>query len=191
MGPKTQIQPIAKSAIAFRRDAVLNETRAPGCKALRLGTPTQGSARMTLARAAVVSSLFMLLAGSPSFSATAVEEIPRNLSCKFETGNTWTYEAGKFQSAPPSALSLEIQDINLEAQAAKLIDGEKPAGTLRIVRALNANHFLEVANEGFLNLTTIYDLDTATGNYPAVHSRHFGLMGQPIFAQYAGFCKAK
>ncbi len=146
---------------------------------------------VTMARAVILASLLAVAVGCASFAASAGDEIPSQFSCKFEMGNTWTYEAGKFQSAPPAALSLEIQDINLEGQAAKLIDGEKPAGTLRIVRALNANHFLEVANEGFLNLTTIYDLDTATGSHPAVHSRHFGLMGQPIFAQYAGFCKAK
>lgn len=59
---------------------------------------------------------------------------------------------------------------------------DKPSGKLRIVRALNANSFLEVVDEGFLNLTTIYDLDPATGTYPAVHSRHFGVIGQPVFA---------
>ena len=61
----------------------------------------------------------------------------------------------------------------------------------KIVRAINANHFLEVMNEGFLNLTTVYDKDATTGAYPAVHSRHFGLMGQPVFAQYAGTCTPK
>ncbi len=146
---------------------------------------------VAMARAVILTSFLAFAAASASFPVSAAEESPAQFSCKFEMGNTWTYESGEFQSAPPAALSLEIQDINLEGQAAKLIDGEKPAGTLRIVRALNANHFLEVANEGFLNLTTIYDLDTATGSHPAVHSRHFGLLGQPIFAQYAGFCKAK
>ena len=60
-----------------------------------------------------------------------------------------------------------------------------------LVRALNANSFLEVANEGFLNLTTVYDRDATSGTYPAVHSRHFGIIGQPVFGQYAGTCKAK
>ena len=146
---------------------------------------------MIMARAVTLAGLLAVAAGSASIPVLAAEESPAQFSCKFEIGNTWTLEAGKFQSAPPATLSLEIQDINLDGQAAKLIDGEKPAGTLRIVRALNANHFLEVANEGFLNLTTIYDLDSSSGSYPAVHSRHFGLMGQPFFAQYAGFCKAK
>ena len=60
-----------------------------------------------------------------------------------------------------------------------------------MVRALNANHYLEVAQEGFLNVTTVYDLDPATNSRPAIHSRHLGLLGQPIFAQYAGFCTAR
>jgi len=45
--------------------------------------------------------------------------------------------------------------------------------------------------EGFLNVTTIYDKDEAKGAYPAVHSRHFGLLGQPIVSQYEGYCEAK
>ena len=40
-------------------------------------------------------------------------------------------------------------------------------------------HFLEAANEGFIDLTTIYDKDEAKGAYPAVHSHHFAILGQP------------
>ena len=40
-----------------------------------------------------------------------------------------------------------------------MTDGREKPGALKIVRAINANHFLEVVNEGFLNLTTIYDKD--------------------------------
>lgn len=132
-----------------------------------------------------------LFAGSVPFAAGAAEEGPKHLACTFETGHTWSYEAGKFQSAAPAPLKFEIDAINLEGQSARLVVDGKPAGALRIVRALNANHFLEVANEGFLNLTTIYDADAATGLMPGVHSRHFGIIGQPVFAQYAGTCAAK
>lgn len=119
----------------------------------------------------------------------SAEEAPAKLVCRFETGHVWSYEAGKFSNSAPSPLMFEIDNIDLEGQSAKLIIEGKEAGKLRIVRALNANHFLEVANEGFLNLTTIYDADPATpGVQPAVHSRHFGLLGQPMFAQYAGTC---
>ena len=89
-------------------------------------------------------------------------------------------------------LTFEITEVDLDGQSARLLtDGHDNPGTLKIVRAINANHFLEVVNEGFLNLTTVYDKDPATGAHPAVHSRHFGLLGQPVFAQYAGSCTAK
>jgi len=130
----------------------------------------------------------VLMATVPALGA---EDTPTHYVCAFDQGYIWSYEAGRFTSEPPSALTLEIADINLEGQSATLVMDAKKSATLRIVRALNANHFLEVANEGFLNLTTIYDLDAANGVYPAVHSRHFGLLGQPVFAQYAGTCKAK
>ncbi|MCB1485014.1 MAG: hypothetical protein KDJ17_09000 [Hyphomicrobiaceae bacterium] len=125
-------------------------------------------------------------------SAQSVQAAESKLFCRFETGYVWTYEGGKFSSSPSAPLAFEIDDVDLDAQSAKLIIEGKDAGQLRIVRALNANHFLEVANEGFLNLTTIYDADPANPDVqPAVHSRHFGLLGQPMFSQYAGTCTHK
>ena len=124
--------------------------------------------------------------------ARAQEEGPKGFRCTFETGSSWSYAGGAFKTKAPAPLAFEITDVDLEGQSAQLVpaEGEKP-GSLKIVRAINANHFLEVVNEGFLNLTTIYDKDPETGKYPAVHSRHFGVLGQPVFAQYAGFCTAK
>jgi hypothetical protein len=117
------------------------------------------------------------------------QEMPKTLSCSFTGGATWSYEEGGFQSKAPSPLSFSIGDIDLEKQLAtiKTAPDAKP-GKLSVVRAINANHFLEVVNEGFLNLTTVYDKDAKSGKYPAVHSRHFGLLGQPVFGQYTGFC---
>lgn len=115
------------------------------------------------------------------------------ISCVFETGSAWGYGKGKFKTKAAEPLKFEITDIDLEGQTAHLVtDGQKKSdGTLKIVRAINANHFLEVVNEGFLNLTTVYDTDPETGQRPAVHSRHFGVVGEPVFAQYAGFCTEK
>lgn len=111
--------------------------------------------------------------------------------CEFARGTSWSYENGAFQSKAPAKLAFEISEIDLEGQSARLSVPGQGAGKLRIVRAINANHFLEVVNEGFLNLTTVYDKDPATGQHPAVHSRHFGLVGQPVFAQYTGFCRPR
>ncbi len=133
--------------------------------------------------------LLAALAGSAP--ALAEDDFPKHFLCDFNQGYSWTYDSGKYQPAPPADLSFEIGSIDLDRQTAALILEGKPANGLKIVRAINANHFIEVVNEGFLNLTTIYDRDAATGKFPAVHSRHFGLFGQPVFAQYAGNCVPK
>jgi hypothetical protein len=124
-------------------------------------------------------------------TALAQEDFPKHFACDFNTGSSWTYDNGKYKSVAAADLAFEIGSIDLDRQTASLILDGKPANGLKVVRAINANHFIEVVNEGFLNLTTIYDLDPATGKYPAVHSRHFGLFGQPVFAQYAGTCVPK
>lgn len=152
-------------------------------------------ARATLSKAtmrpwALCASVALLAhAGSVAFAEEA--GAPTTLSCRFDAGHTWTLENGAFTEAKPSPLAFSIAAINLEKQSAQLILDDGKTGTLRVVRALNANSFLEVAQEGFLNLTTVYDKDATSGTYPAVHSRHFGLLGQPMFAQYAGTCTAK
>ncbi len=130
----------------------------------------------------------------PSSDSRQTGEMTINdvLACTFSKGTATSYEAGAFSAKPASALAFRVSKIDLEGQSAELAglpDGNPVA--VRIVRAINANHFLEVVNEGFLNLTTIYDKDPATGIYPAVHSRHFGLLGQPVFAQYSGTCRSE
>ena len=87
-------------------------------------------------------------------------------------------------------LAFGITAIDTTAQTADL-KTESGMGQLRLVQAVNAMHFLEVVIEGFLHITTIYDKDEAKGAHPAVHSRHFGVLGQPIVTQYQGFCEAK
>lgn len=150
---------------------------------------TLTSTSATFATLAMV--LFLGAAGGLSPARAASETLPA-LSCSFKAGAAWAYTAGNYTSAPPEPLGFDIEGVDLEGQTARLSIGGKPVGNpLRVVRALNANHFLEVAQEGFLNVTTIYDLDPATGSRPAIHSRHLGVEGQPIFAQYAGFCTAK
>lgn len=119
----------------------------------------------------------------------AADDNPGNLVCSFKEGASWTYDAGKFHSKASNPLSFSIGDIDLEKQTATIkVQPDAAPGKLSVVRAINANHFIEVVNEGFLNLTTVYDKDAATGTYPAVHSRHGGVLGSPVFGQYTGFC---
>lgn len=123
-------------------------------------------------------------------SPASAQETPKGYACTFSRGASQAYVKGRYRSRAAKALSMEIGAIDLDGQRADLVtpDGK---GTLRIVRALGANHFLEVVAEGYLNMTTIYQRDERHGVFPAVHSRHFGLFGEPLIAQYTGTCKAK
>ena len=137
---------------------------------------------------AAAAGLGVLISGAALAEATP----PVAYACEFKDGASWSFDAGAFKSAPSSPLTFDIEKIDLEGQTAVLKSTSGTGnGSLRIIRAINANHFLEAVAEGFLNLTTVYDMDASSGLYPAVHSRHFGLLGQPVFAQYSGFCRAK
>ncbi len=117
---------------------------------------------------------------------------PSGFACEFKAGTSTSFEAGAFAAKPAAPLAFQLSKIDLEGQSAELATGDaaKPVN-VRIIRAISANHYLEVVNEGFLNLTTVYDKQPGSEVYPAVHSRHFGLVGQPVFAQYTGTCTAK
>jgi hypothetical protein len=120
----------------------------------------------------------------------AAADEPKAYSCSFSVGLARVYEKGHFVTEPAAPLAFGIEAIDLAAQSADL-RMEHGIGHLKIVRAVNAMHFLEVVTEGFLNVTTVYDRDDARGVYPAVHSRHFGLLGEPIVSQYEGYCEAR
>jgi hypothetical protein len=139
--------------------------------------------RTTLAAAAVA----MLELGTAS--ARAADATP-GFMCSFKTGTTLSYSNAKYRRTIAKPLSFEIGAIDLDGQKAELVT-PKGRGALRVVRAINANHYLEVVAEGFLNITTVYDMDPKAKAHPAVHSRHFGLFGEPVIAQYHGFCSPK
>lgn len=138
---------------------------------------------------AIFVAAFGVIWGAGAGSAVRADEISRGLACVFPAGTVSTYAQGGFANQPAARLAFDLAEIDVERQSAQLVASPGAApGSVRIVRALNANHFLEVAGEGFLNLTTVYDKDAVTGGHPAVHSRHFGLLGQPVYAQYTGTC---
>jgi hypothetical protein len=130
-----------------------------------------------------------LIATPVAMTPALAQDTPKALTCTFKTGTSTTYAKGKFQARRAKPLSFGVADIDLEGQKATLVTTAGGKGNLRVVRAINANHFLEVVTEGFLNITTIYDKDPVTGAWPAVHSRHVGILGQPVVAQYTGFCR--
>ena len=136
------------------------------------------------ARILLALTVVLGLAGS------AAADEPKGFACSFSNGVAHTYDNGKFTTVASAPLAFGIAAIDGVNQSAELRT-DRGTGLLRLVQAVNAMHFLEVVTEGFLHITTIYDKDPAKGAYPAVHSRHFGVLGQPIVTQYQGFCEAK
>ena len=120
----------------------------------------------------------------------AAADDPTGFVCSFKLGTTHTYATGQFRQAKASPVRLDIAAIDHAKQSAELISGERRT-TLRVIRAVNAVHFLEAVGEGYLNLTTVYGRDAGATAHPAIHSRHFGVLGQPIVSQYRGVCQPK
>lgn len=152
----------------------------------------RGRRNSSLARIALAAAAVLVTGLGAAATGVLADEEPKRFSCTFNAGKFSSYDGGTFREEGATPLSFDLDDIDLKGQSAKIIAsaGAEP-GNVRVVRALNANHFLEVATEGFLNLTTVYDRDTATGVHPAIHSRHFGLLGKPVYGHYTGSCRAR
>ena len=112
------------------------------------------------------------------------------MTCTFSSGVVKGFEDGVFKDEKVEALSFRIDDVDLVRQTAALRT-KQGKGELKIVRAIGANHFLEVVTEGFLNMTTVYEPTKPGDPMPAVHSRHFGFFGAPFVSQYHGSCQMK
>jgi hypothetical protein len=158
-----------------------------GAAAWRRGP--RGAGRMDTEEECMLARCAIALALVGLIGRAAADE-PTAFVCSFNVGLARVYDKGQFVAEQATPLAFGIEAIDQAAQTADL-KMARGTGHLRVMRAVNAVHFLEVVTEGFLNVTTIYDKDEAKGAYPAVHSRHFGLLGQPIVSQYEGFCEAK
>ena len=112
------------------------------------------------------------------------------MTCTFTSGVVKTFENGAYKDEPIQPLTFQIDQVDLVRQTASLRT-KQGRGELKIVRAIGANHFLEVVTEGFLNMTTVYDAAGPGAPMPAVHSRHFGFFGSPFVSQYHGTCTTK
>ncbi len=147
---------------------------------------TKKRRRLTIALALAAAGL-----GAAPAMAAKTAKGPDAFECRFENGATWAFDKGAFRAEATSGrLAFAISGIDRKRQTARLETG-KGSAALKIVRALDATHFLEVTVAGYLAITTIYDCETAGGARPAVHSRHLGIVGQPLIAQYRGLCRPR
>jgi hypothetical protein len=140
-------------------------------------------------KSAVVSIGLVVLAFVGTAQAMAESTAPKAVACTFTEGTTRSLSKGQFKAETPGSIRFEVTAIDLDAATAVLRTA-RGAAPVRLVRAVNAFHVLEVVTEGFLNVTTIYDRDDALGGHPAAHSRHVAILGQPVISHYVGMCKA-
>lgn len=142
---------------------------------------------MSARRRLAALALALLPAASAPPSAQAGEA--RSFDCVLAEGEAYSFEAKRFTRADVKPLSIRITDVVAGSQTATLASENGKAG-LKVVQALGALHFLEVAVEGYLVITTIYETPNAEGRLAAVHSRHLAVIGEPFVAQYRGSCTA-
>jgi hypothetical protein len=158
----------------------------------RFKITASNSARLTVPPEIPTMSVlrFIIALAMPlACSLPAAAADPTGYACVFNEGAARSFDKGRYKIDKPGRVAFDIASINIDQQTAGVKRGESTA-VLRVVRAVNALHFLEIVGEGFMNVTTVYDRDAKAVKHPAVHSRHFGLLGQPIFSQYYGYCSA-
>jgi hypothetical protein len=66
--------------------------------------------------------------------------------------------------------------------------GRGGAGTVVLIAGSEALHFVELTPTGNQTVTTVFLGTSKRGSYPAIHSRHMNLIGQPSVSQFRGYC---
>ena len=118
--------------------------------------------------------------------AASADSGPR-YSCSFGSGASWSVDSATFKAGKGAPLAFEISKVSRKKRTAELTT-KSGRTEVKLVAAIDALHFIEVTVSGYLSLTTIYgDGD----RMPAVHSRHLGIVGQPVGGQLTGFCDRK
>jgi hypothetical protein len=112
----------------------------------------------------------------------------QSFNCTFSDGAAYSFDGKSFVRADVKPLELRISGVVPGAGTAELQTAAGKA-SLKVVQALGARHFLEVAVEGYLVITTIYEAADSAGRFAAAHSRHLAVVGEPSVAQYRGTCK--
>ena len=108
----------------------------------------------------------------------------RTLKCDFASGvfHAW----GENTKINSDHFTLIYDSIDVKARTARLIGN---VGSSDVVALETPEHlsFLEVTPNGNVTLTTVYRTGAAAP-YPAIHSRHVGLLTEPWGSQMYGSC---
>ncbi|MBC7625278.1 MAG: hypothetical protein H7232_18075 [Aeromicrobium sp.] len=126
----------------------------------------------------------MLIALAAAALSTAQTDTAVTLECDFNSG---VFHAGSEKTAITSdKFQLLYDAIDARAGTARLI-GNLGASEVKVIERAGRLTFIEVTASGNVTLTTVYRTGAAAP-YPAIHSRHVGLLTEPWGSQMYGTC---
>jgi hypothetical protein len=130
------------------------------------------------------TALFAIL-GTAAFATE-----PKAFVCKFTQGASARYDKAEWSvKVLNEKLELTFAGLNSQQGKAQLI-GNAGASDLRYWKGAWTWNFVEVTDTGNVMTTTVFD--TSNGkDFPAVHSRHTSVVGEPLPSQYRGTCSAR
>ena len=146
---------------------------------------------LAIAATLAIGAATRAVAAQPSAKITTADV--KSVKCTFDLVATGTWAQEKTQAqVKEGKLVLEFTDIDTQEGTANAKGGLGPPHV--VVRLSGGNlHFLQVATNGPLYVTTVFDARTPDGKLKAVHTRHeYTLVSLPGFTsrpeQYYGLC---
>ena len=133
----------------------------------------------------VIGSTMLLVASIAS--AFALE--PKAFVCQFTQGISATYEASWAPRTLNEKMDLTFAGLDPQQGRAQMI-GNAGASDVRFWMGAWTWNFVEITDVGNVMTTTVFDSKDGK-SYPAVHSRHTSVAGEPFPSQYRGICSAK
>jgi hypothetical protein len=125
-----------------------------------------------------------------SLGTAAFATEPKAFVCKFTQGASARYDEAEWSvKVLNEKLDLTFAGLNPQQGKAQLI-GNAGASDLRFWKGAWTWNFVEVTDTGNVTTTTVFDASNGK-DFPAVHSRHTSVVGEPLPSQYRGICAAK
>ena len=130
------------------------------------------------------TALFIFL-GNRAFAAE-----PRAFICKFTQGAAARYDEAEWSvKVLNEKMDLTFASLNSQQGKAQLI-GNARASDVQFWKGAWTWNFVEVTDTGNVMTTTVFDRSNGK-DFPAVHSRHTSVAGEPLPSQYRGDCSVR
>jgi hypothetical protein len=124
------------------------------------------------------------------FGTNAVAAESKAFVCKFTQGAAARYDEAEWSvKVLNEKMEFTFAGLNPQQGKAQMV-GNVGASDVRFWKGAWTWNFVEVTDTGNVMTTTVFE--TSNGkDYPAVHSRHTSVAGEPFPSQYRGICSAR